>query len=500
MIVIANPSGGAGRSFKGLHAYCAHDADQAETAERVEWISTRNVCADPEQAWKVMAATAYMADDLKREAGISAAGRPTTTGEVLHLVVSFADGEPIERETMEAAADELLSSLGADPAKMRGKSKPKRRQFADEHQAIMYAHTDTENTHLHIMVNTVHPETGLRLPTSNNFNKLQDWAGKFSERHGTAHLTPARAENREARENGEYVKGDKRLTRNMYELTKEVKSAVNDNDRAKAILDEQKAKDAALLQKGRDLADKQRSDRGDLDAQHKAGKAAIGKELRAKIGKAKAALRKKYRPEIRALKSRQAHEKKIFETMEKSFFGRTKNFMNAVGASSEDVREGATGRITRAFRILTNAGERKAYFERSQAMELGSLKSKRQAEENAETAVFKAESTDQLSELRESYAAKRDQMLKDHKAENDELKGSWKERTAEREEALEQAAHIEQTKPRIGGDFGRARLPGDYIKNLDEDLGMIQSFKDRASPASEQDNKRDKNRDDGQER
>jgi len=49
MIVVINPSGAAGHSFKGLHAYCAHDAGNAQTTERVDWMETRNLAtrSDP---------------------------------------------------------------------------------------------------------------------------------------------------------------------------------------------------------------------------------------------------------------------------------------------------------------------------------------------------------------------------------------------------------------------------------------------------------------------
>ena len=143
MIVVANPSGRAGQSFKGLHAYCAHDPDRAVSDDRVDWISTRNLCSDPDRAWKEMAATAMMADRLKAQAGVQA-GRKSTKGPVLHLVLSFDEKEDTSRDAMEGAADKMLARLGADPARMRGKSKPKQRQFADEHQAIFYAHSDTK--------------------------------------------------------------------------------------------------------------------------------------------------------------------------------------------------------------------------------------------------------------------------------------------------------------------------------------------------------------------
>lgn len=171
--VVVNPSGSAGHSFKGLHTYCAHDQGSQTSTDRVEWTATRNLGTDdPAHAWKIMAATAKAQNELKRAAGVRA-GRPAKDGAVMHVVISFDREEPCDRDTMVAAADELLGFMGVDPSKMRGKSKPKRRQYADEHQVVMYAHSDTDNPHVHLMINTVHPEHGVKLPSNNNFNKSQ---------------------------------------------------------------------------------------------------------------------------------------------------------------------------------------------------------------------------------------------------------------------------------------------------------------------------------------
>ena len=178
---------------------------------------------------------------LERDGSDRHDGRPTesagrcsgrsksTKGPVLHLVLSFDERDDTSRDAMEGAADAMLAKLGADPAKMRGKSKPKQRQFADEHQAIFYAQSDTRNTHLHVMVNTVHPEHGTRLPTSNNYNKLQAWALEHTKEMGTEANYPRREENAEARKRGDYVKETNRsTTRNMWELDKAVRDGVMD--------------------------------------------------------------------------------------------------------------------------------------------------------------------------------------------------------------------------------------------------------------------------------
>lgn len=58
---------GVGTSFKGTAAYLLHDEGQAQTSDRVLWTDTRNLATDnPDQAWRVMAATAMDSDRLKR--------------------------------------------------------------------------------------------------------------------------------------------------------------------------------------------------------------------------------------------------------------------------------------------------------------------------------------------------------------------------------------------------------------------------------------------------
>ncbi len=59
-----------------------------------------------------------------------------------HYILSWRDGERPTREHVEGAVDILLDELGLQ-----------------EHQAIYGLHSDTDNLHMHIAVNRVHPET-----------------------------------------------------------------------------------------------------------------------------------------------------------------------------------------------------------------------------------------------------------------------------------------------------------------------------------------------------
>ena len=121
--MIANTT--SGKSFHGLAQYLGGDR------ARVEWTAARNIMTnDPALAATIMRATA----DRSRFVGAP----------VYHLSISFAPEDRPTRAQMEAVGDRLLERLGLH-----------------EREAIFVAHNDTGHAHLHIMVNRVHPETGL---------------------------------------------------------------------------------------------------------------------------------------------------------------------------------------------------------------------------------------------------------------------------------------------------------------------------------------------------
>jgi len=492
MIVVINPSGSAGRSFKGLHAYCAHDQDRAETSKRVEWMDMRNIAAnDPAQAWKVMAATAGTQNELKRAAGIRS-GRTSKDGAVMHVVLSFDKDEPADPETMRAAADGFLSQLGADPAKMRGKAKPKRRQFADEHQVVMYAHRDTDNAHLHLMINTVHPEHGVKLPTSNNQLKAQKWALEFSKEHGTEHKTPARSENAELRADGEYVKGERRKSRNAYEQEQAAKDAANDNALAETQLKAEREKDAELAERGRSMAELHKQAWEQLTEAYRERKTTLARQLQTDINKAKANTREEYRPQWRGLRAFQESERQTFDELERSFFGRASNMAKTLRLSGDDVAEGRTNTINRAFRIITNASEREAYFNTAQERARAALQ-REQAQQVAEAANALRDAQEvKQAQQRDDFFQQRARLAEEQSAEQEQLKADWQARNAERKVGLDELVAKAAAHKKIQDDYRDARAP-DPIADLLEDYSAQQQFERVAKrKASEQDNELDR--------
>jgi len=156
-----------GKSFSGLATYLSHDADQAKSAERVNWTHTLNCanddvpCAANEMTW-----TARDAELLKQEAGIRAGGR-ATENTVKHFSLNWSPEEQPTREHMIGTTQDFLRHMGWE-----------------EHQAVLFSHTDKPHAHVHGMLNTVHPETGLRLNDSYEQVRAQEWALAYEREHG----------------------------------------------------------------------------------------------------------------------------------------------------------------------------------------------------------------------------------------------------------------------------------------------------------------------------
>jgi hypothetical protein len=436
MIVVINPSGSAGHSFKGLHAYCAHDAGSSTTTERVEWVATRNLASDdPDQAWRIMAATAMAQNALKASAGIAATGRKSSA-HVMHIVLSFHEEEGRSPEDMQAAADELLSELGATGG--RGKNKPIRVQKASEHQAIYYAHTDTDSRHLHIMLNRVHGDHGVLLPSSNDQLKASRWAQAYSERHGTEHATPDRQINNAARDKGEYVKGKRRSLKRAFEEERATKAA-NDNDIVDAALAAQARKDAALALKGRNMKALQARAWEALAESHKARRASIQSEARRTLNKQRAEIRDGFRPQWTALDRAQKAEQKTFEALEASFLGRARNVLSTLQKSRNIEDEQNKGLLTQGFRVVVSATERRALFDKAQAAKRRQLQKAQDARMADAAQRAKAARDDKLEANRRHFEEERDQLKKRHQAQTSAHGQEWRVRNAERTAALEDA-------------------------------------------------------------
>ena len=172
--------GAGGKSFKGLSAYLTHDPN-ANTEERVAWTHTHNLANDHvPSAVDEMYWTAQHAELLKQEAGIRAGGR-ATEDPLKHISLNWAPNENPTPEHMMGTTEGFLRHMGWQ-----------------EHQALMVAHQD-KHPHVHVMLNVIHPETGLRLNDDFERRRAQAWALEYEREQGNIYCEQ-RLKNPEDRE------------------------------------------------------------------------------------------------------------------------------------------------------------------------------------------------------------------------------------------------------------------------------------------------------------
>lgn len=145
----------AGRGFRGLVSYLLKGApDDPEGAARVAWTETHNLISeDPNHAPALMRMTAAKSNRVKKP--------------VYHFVVSWHHNEAPSDDLMRDVADATCEDLGLA-----------------EYQRCYIAHHDTKHRHVHIVVNRVHPETGVAWKTSHDYRRIEQSLARQAESHG----------------------------------------------------------------------------------------------------------------------------------------------------------------------------------------------------------------------------------------------------------------------------------------------------------------------------
>ena len=157
-----------GRSFIGALKYLLTGSKAAPKPDRVLHAETVNICADLEDAAHEMASTWEARFALMRAADLVPKNGADNTSPVYHLVISWsADEDPPPPAEMADLAKQLLNLLGLG-----------------EHEAVLVVHGDTENPHIHIIANTVHPVTGRTAPLQFDKRTMQGFALRYEELRG----------------------------------------------------------------------------------------------------------------------------------------------------------------------------------------------------------------------------------------------------------------------------------------------------------------------------
>lgn len=148
-------------SFKSLQRYMeARDVIDPETGEVTGWepdgVAAETNCISRETAWREMLAVADMNGRI---------GDP-----VYHVVLSWPSQEnPTDEQAFEACR-EAMKAVG-----MEG------------HQYVAAVHRDTDNAHVHLMVNRVHPETYKAVYPDRDYFKLDKCMREMELRQGWSH-------------------------------------------------------------------------------------------------------------------------------------------------------------------------------------------------------------------------------------------------------------------------------------------------------------------------
>jgi hypothetical protein len=179
-----------GASFQGAGMYYLHDKD-AFTSGRVAFTQVENVAGvtDAHKALGWMAYSAMGAEQLKRENGGNGAGRKA---EKPVWTASFS-WDPEQKPTqahMVAVARSWLETRGLK-----------------EHQAVLVGHNDEDYAHVHLIVNLIHPQSGLLNKKALSHSKLgaSRWAEAYEKASGKIYCEQ-RVENNARRDQGAFVR------------------------------------------------------------------------------------------------------------------------------------------------------------------------------------------------------------------------------------------------------------------------------------------------------
>jgi hypothetical protein len=398
----------SGHSFKGAFEYHTHDKGRTDSADRVEWTSTRNLMTDDAKtAERVMIATALDADRLKERAGIKATGRKSTA-HVQTLSLAWHPGENPTREEMERAADSALKALELE-----------------DHQAFISAHNDTAHKHLHIIINRVNPQDGRLATLSNSKRSLDRWAHDYEKERGRI-VTPKRAEKyeRHAEAREKYTLEERRsyVQQKRAEQTRTVKA---EGWRAPNAWAAQAARQKAM-------SERHKHQWRDLLARQKAEFRADHADYRARVTEAQkrhdrdwsasATVRKE---QWRELYREQRQHQQTRRRMERSPAGL---FSLAVAAAREERRQGSQESLARlTWANLVSRTRREGVFKAVQERDRTALKERQQFAREKELEHLGNRRGQEVEQRHSQHVRERESLAREQAGERAAMQRAWDE-------------------------------------------------------------------------
>lgn len=361
---------GKGRSFMGAGLYYLHDK-KASTSERVAFTHTENLpTRDPDKAIKCMAYTAIRQQELKAKAGGSTKGRKLTQP-VYCYSLSWSPEEAPSQEEMLEAAKTTLKTLGLE-----------------EHEALFVGHSDEPHPHIHVIVNRVHPETGIAAKLSKDHLKLSAWAEAY-ERTGGQIRCEQRVENNERRRQGEFVK---------------------DRDSQHAAEFHRWRQERVARQ-----TDKRGMESAVLDARHERQRDQLRIARDQKIEDQRKRFRDHNRGNWRDLYTIQGQERGRLDTAQRNAWTRVRFFIKTHGADFAKADSTARLKMLKgAFAALRGSRSQYHQLEQKQKAERVFFADKLKARAHELTARIRKDHERRLSEMREQQSAQRQEMQSRH--------------------------------------------------------------------------------------
>ena len=376
---------------------------------------------------------------------------------VLHYTLSWAEGQDVTREEMMRAVNGSLAVLGETAGRKGGRNsvlkkkdaggsdKKKlgrvaiRDQFATEHQVLVVAHNDTPSMpHVHVVVNRVHPEHGVMLPSSNDFKVLSRWAERY-ERETTGitidwaegHkdekkigvIVDQRAINNAARDRHESVPGRSRIPCDVYELDPDPRDK---RLAAEAVRAEQRAKDAALAKRSAAAAEARRENWKSLAENHRARKAELRQRISDQVDIARQGARDAFSQDWATLHHEHRAAEEAFDRREEHLAGQAMNALKALLSLKAPVN------------VLWSRGSRKNVLEEAQMAQKEELAARQRRAEEQAAQKTRARLQAQFIRLRQRFLEERTDLIIQHEKDAEGLRQGWKRRRLDREQAWEE--------------------------------------------------------------
>jgi len=511
-----------GTSFKGLNQYVLHDKGK-QTDERVAWTETHNLATqDPELGGRIMAATAMDSTALKQAAGEVASGRKLSKT-VMHYTLSWheQEREGLTREEMLKAAHESLKSLGVNEGEKLGTNKKtgkpiyaKRTQHGDEHQAVIVCHDEGEGSkpHLHIMVNRVHPEHGIALSDSNNFERLSDWALEYRKEQGKEHYCPERVKAAALREQG-YRTRNKRVPRNVYEQQQK-REAIRLDRKQAAVLDQQRKKAALLKAKEDQQKTNQKKEFQTKESQLLEQERKDRQKLAEEVRKARNAKKNALRAKAEEQAEKHLQEQETLKEQQSTMTGQVKASMEAVKSKDffDEFRSSPINALTGVFQLAFSKEKQQEQLSESQKEDKRQFTIKLAEEQKKAAEKLRIETERKKQDRLQRYQTERSDLLLSQKMEAAKMRAEWQELQKERRVFLEQLPSPipdHRKPPSMRPEFGRAaastsppetqQSEGEG-KEPDHAKTHDQSIADKLAAMKDRDANRDQSRDSGHER